>query len=323
MEDIKDAAAGGQPRKIGIVGAGMVGASTAYALVIERLASDIVLVDIDTERAQGEAMDLNHTVPFVTPTSIHAGDYEDLSGADCVLITAGVAQKAGESRLVLVERNVEIFKDIVPKILEAAPEAVILVVTNPVDVLTAATIHISGLPPSRVLGSGTVLDTARFRFELGRHFGVDARNVHAYILGEHGDSEVPIWSCATIAGMPLDDFCKKLHRDCKECVRDDIFERVKNAAYEIIRLKGSTYYAIGLGTVRILESILRDQQTVMSCSTWLSGQYGVEDLCFSLPVQLGRSGIVRVLDPPVSDDEADALRASARILREALEHAGF
>ncbi len=312
-----------RPPKISIIGAGNVGASVAYALVIEGVTAEIVLVDIDKDRARGEAMDLNHAVPFSVPTDIAAGDYADCRNSDVVVITAGAAQKAGESRLVLVEKNVEIFKKIVPELMKACPDAILLVVSNPVDVLTYATLRISDLPQERVFGSGTVLDTARFRHELGAHFGVDARNVHAYILGEHGDSEVPIWSRAMIAGVPITEFCERVHHDCTHDEREAIFQRVKTAAYKIIEMKGATYYAIGLGTVRLIEAILRDQHTVLTGSTLLSGQYDLKELCFSLPIQLGRSGIERVIDLPVDDREEAGLRKSGGVLKDALKQVGF
>ncbi len=304
-----------RPPTIGIIGAGMVGASLAYTLAVERTAGEIVLVDIDKQRAMGEAMDINHALPFVGPTAVTAGDYEDCAEADVLVVTAGVAQEPGQGRLELAERNVEIFGDIIPRLTELAQNAIVLVVSNPVDVLTYAAIKLSGLPWGRVIGSGTVLDTARFRFELSSHCRLDPRNVHAYILGEHGDSEVPAWSIANVAGVPFPEFCRMCETSCKPGALDEVFERVKNAAYEIIRRKGATYYAIALGTTRMIEAILRDQNTILTASVLLQGQYGIEDVCLSVPVVLGRQGARQVIEVPLSDEESGALADSAGVLK--------
>ncbi|KPL03369.1 MAG: L-lactate dehydrogenase, partial [Planctomycetes bacterium SM23_65] len=223
----------------------------------------------------------------------------------------------------LVDRNVRIYKDIVPRLVEVASGAIIIVVSNPVDVLTYATIRISGLPWQRVVGSGTILDTARFRHELGRHCGIDPRNVHAYIIGEHGDTEVPVWSLANIAGIGFKPYCRFCGRGCSDDQRNGIFEAVKNAAYEIIRLKGATYFAIALGTTRMIEAILRDQDTVVTASTLVRGQFDIEDVCLSLPVVLGRSGIERVLELPLSPDERRALKHSADTLKNVIKSVGI
>jgi L-lactate dehydrogenase len=311
------------PAKVSIIGAGMVGASLAYSLIIEQLAGELVLVDIDRDRALGEAMDINHALPFSAPTAVRTGDYADCTGSHVIIITAGVAQKSGESRLELAERNVEIYRDIVPRVMDVVGKAVVLVVSNPVDVLTYATIRLSDLPPERVIGSGTVLDTARFRYELSAHCRVDPRNVHAYIVGEHGDSEVAVWSAANVAGVPFPDFCRSCGRGCSQDTLDEVFERVKNAAYEIIRLKGATYYAIALGAVRMIEAILRDQNTVMTASTLLQGPYGLNDVCLSVPVVLGRGGVQTVIGMPIDPAEQEALEHSAGRLSEPLEQRGL
>ena len=312
-----------KPPKISIIGAGMVGSSLGYTLIVEHVAGEVVLVDINKDRAEGEAKDIGHTVPFGAPTQVRAGDYEECRDSDVIVITAGAAQKPGESRLTLVDRNVKIYRDIVPRLVEVASGAIIIVVSNPVDVLTYATIRISGRPWQRVVGSGTILDTARFRHELGKHCGIDPRNVHAYIIGEHGDTEVPVWSLANIAGIGFKPYCRFCGRGCSDDQRNGIFEAVKNAAYEIIRLKGATYFAIALGTTRMIEAILRDQDTVVTASTLLQGQFGIEDVCLSLPVVLGRSGIERVLEIPLSDDEERALRHSADTLKKVIKSVGI
>ena len=309
--------------KVSIIGTGMVGASLAYSIMVEKAAGEVVLVDTNKDRALGEAKDINHALPFSAPTKVTAGEYADCRGSDIIVITAGVAQKPGESRLSLVERNVEIYKTIVPQVVDVAADAVILVVSNPVDILTYAAIKLSKLPWQRVIGSGTVLDTARFRYELSSHCRIDPRNVHAYIIGEHGDSEVPVWSATNIAGMPFQLFCDTCDQGCPREDLDDIFDRVKNAAYDIIRLKGATYFAIALGATRMIEAILRNQNTMMTASTLLHGQHGMADVCLSLPVTLGRQGVGRVLEMPLTHQEQEALKQSAGVLRGVLDKIEF
>ena len=309
--------------KVSIIGAGMVGASLAYTVMVEKSAGEVVLIDVNKDRSLGEAKDINHALPFSAPTKVTAGEYVDCKGSDVIVITAGVAQRSGETRLSLVERNVEIYKTIVPQVVDVAADAVILVVSNPVDILTYATIRLSGLPWQRVIGSGTVLDTARFRYELSSHCRIDPRNVHAYIIGEHGDSEVPVWSATNVAGMPFQHFCDTCDQECPRQDLNDIFDRVKNAAYDIIRLKGATYFAIALGATRMIEAILRDQNTMMTASSLLHGQYGIENVCLSLPLMLGRQGIGRVLEMSISSQEQEALKRSADVLRDVLDKIKF
>jgi len=312
-----------RPPKVSVIGAGMVGSSLAYTLMVERVAGELVLVDINAERARGEALDINHALSFSAPTSVRAGEYSDCADSDVIVITAGLAQKAGETRLSLVQRNVEVFRQIVPRLMEVASRAILLVVSNPVDVLTYVTMKLSGLPWQRVIGSGTVLDTARLRFELGRKCGVDPRNVHAHIIGEHGDSEVPVWSLANVAGVRFPTYCKLCGRGCPPEEFDELFQRVKDAAYEIIRLKGATYYAIALGATRMVEAVLRDQKSTLTASTLLQGQYGLADVCLSLPVVLGRGGVERVIEIPLSHEERQGLERSAGVIRNALQSVGF
>jgi L-lactate dehydrogenase len=307
------------PHKVAIVGAGQVGATFAYALLLSGLVGEMVLIDVNRERLEGEVMDLNHAVPLSNPTRIWAGDYADCAGAEVVVVTAGSAQRSGESRLDLVKRNAAIFRDIVPPIAECNRSGILLVATNPVDVVSYVAQKISGFPARRVIGSGTVLDTARFRHLLARHLDIDPRNVHAHIIGEHGDSEVPVWSMANVTGIGLESYCR-LH-DCTldAGAKEEIFQQTRGAAYEIIRRKGATYYAVAVGLLRIVESILRDQHTVLSVSNRVPGYYGLEDVYLSLPAVVGRQGVEQVLRLPLDAGEVDALQRSARILRGVLD----
>ncbi|NOZ26678.1 MAG: L-lactate dehydrogenase [Chloroflexi bacterium] len=308
-----------QPTRVAIVGAGHVGATFAYALLLSGLATEIVLIDINRDRAEGEAMDLNHTVPFAHPTRVWAGDYADCAGAIVTVIAAGAAQKPGETRLDLVRKNAAIFRQIVPQVVRHNPDGILLIATNPVDVLTYVTWKLSGLPAQRVLGSGTILDTARFRYLLSQHFGVDPRSVHAYIIGEHGDSEVPVWSLANIAGMRLPAFCAAHGLTYDRAAMDEIFRQTRDAAYHIIERKGATYYAVAAGLMRIVEAILRDQSTVLSVSSLIEDYYGIRDVCFSLPTVVDRGGVEQVLRLDLAPEEIEGLRRSARVLKTTLD----
>lgn len=301
-------------RKIVVLGTGQVGATFAFALMISGLASNIVLVDRNRERAEGHVMDLNHGLSFVQPARIFAGDYTDCKGADLVIVSAGAAQKKGETRLDLVRKNTEIFKEIIPKIAEQDP-GMILIVSNPVDILTFVALRISGYPMNRIIGSGTSLDTARFRFLLSRHCQVDPRNVHAYIIGEHGDSEVPIWSQVNIAGVPLKDFCPICKRECSVEEREEIFKQVKNAAYEIINRKGYTNFAISLALVTIVSSILRDENSVLTVSSLIDNYYDIKNLCLSIPVILNKNGVFKHIYIDLDETERHRLRVSASTLK--------
>ncbi len=310
--------------KITIVGAGNVGATFAYALTLSGLASEIVLIDRNRAKAEGEVMDLNHTVPLTQAAPrIWAGDYADCAGAVVTVVTAGSAQRPGETRLDLAQRNVDIMKGIIPQIVEHNPNGIILMTTNPVDVLTYAAIKLSGLPRQRVIGSGTILDTARFRYLLSQHFGVDPRSVHAYIIGEHGDSEVPVWSLANIAGMRLPEFCQANGMGCDMDALQPIFKETVSAAYQIIERKGATYYAIGTGLLRLVEAILRDQNTVLSISSLIDGYYGIQDVCLSLPSVVDRGGVERAISLDLDAAEIAGLRKSAEVLRATLAKLNF
>jgi L-lactate dehydrogenase len=312
-----------QPTRVVIVGVGSVGATFAYALVLSGLAAEIVLIDANRAKAEGEAMDLNHTVPFTHPTRIWAGDYSDCAGAAVTVLAAGSARKPGRTRLDLVTQNSEVFRQIVPQVARYNAEGIILIATNPVDVLTYATWKLSGLPSRQIIGSGTILDTARFRYLLSQHFGVDARSVHAHIIGEHGDSEVPVWSLANIAGMRLPAFCAAQGVPYDQEAMDDIFRRTRDAAYHIVERKGATYYAVAAGLTRIVEAILRDQSTVLSVSSLVKGYYGLTDICLSLPTLVDRGGVERVLQLELNADELAALHRSAEILQTTIAQTAF
>lgn len=307
------------PRKVAVIGAGNVGATFAYALVLNGLVGEIVLIDVDRDRAEGEAMDINHAVPLSNPVRVWAGDYSDCAGADVVVVTAGTAQRPGETRIDLVKRNAEIFSDVIPSITQHNDTGILLIATNPVDVLTCVAWRLSGFPSERVIGSGTVLDTARFRYLLSEYLELDPRNVHAYVVGEHGDSEVPIWSLANVAGMRLDEYCRREECDIGADVRERISHQVRDAAYEVIERKGATYYAVAVALVRIVESVLRDQHTVLSVSNLVPGFYGIGDIYLSLPAVIGRGGVERVVHLALDQAETEALRESASVLRGVLE----
>ena len=311
-----------QATRVAIVGAGNVGATAAYALLLSGLAAEIVLIDANRERAEGEAMDLAHAVPFSRPTRVWAGDYGDCGGAVITILAAGTGQRPGETRMDLVKRNAAIFAEIVPRVAAANPEGIILVATNPVDVLTHAAWRLSGLAPSRVIGSGTTLDTGRFRALLGDHFGVDPRSVHAFIVGEHGDSEVPVWSSANVAGVRLDDLARSRGRSFGASDRDRIFAETRDAAYAIIQRKGATYYAVAVALLRIVEAVIRDQRTVLSVSSVVgSDRYALGEVALSLPSIVGAQGVEEVLELSLDPEEEQALRRSAEVVRAAQNEA--
>ncbi|MBN1680587.1 MAG: L-lactate dehydrogenase [Anaerolineae bacterium] len=310
--------------KIGIVGSGLVGSTAAYALVMRGIGREIVLVDLNKQRAQAEADDILHAVPFAPyPLRVRAGDYADLADSPVVIITAGVGQRPGETRLELLGRNAAVFRDVVPNVLKHAPDAVLLVASNPVDVMTHIAAHYAaefGVPSSRVLGSGTTLDTARFRALLGRHLGVDSQHVHCYVLGEHGDSEVLAWSEVSIGGIPLDEFCVDGGQEVTAEVRQSIDEQVRRAAYHIIEGKGATYYGIGSALARIVQAILSDQRAILTvCTPSQDEIVGVPDVTIALPNLVGGQGVISTCLFTLSDDEHDQLHRSAAIVREAIE----
>ncbi len=308
--------------KIGIVGCGMVGSASAYALVMSGVGREIVLIDLNHARAEAEANDIYHAVPFAHPLTVRAGDYADLVRAQVVVIAGGVAQKPGETRLQLLQRNADVFRQIVPSVLRHAPNAVLLVVSNPVDIMTHLAAHFAAdfkVPHNRVIGSGTTLDTARFRALLGRHFGVDPHHVHAYVLGEHGDSEVLAWSQATIAGLSLEEFAKVHGRPLTSADRQQIDEQVRRAAYHIIAGKGATYYGIGSAVARIVDVLLHDQRAILTICCRITGVPDCDGATFALPHLVGGEGALATIPLPLDDAEQEALRRSAGILREAVE----
>ncbi len=305
--------------KIAIVGTGFVGSTTAYTLMLSGLISELVLIDINARKAEGEAMDMNHGMPFVRPVKIYSGTYSDCRDADIVVITGGANQKPGETRIDLVNKNTAIFKDVVGNIVKYNTDCILLVVTNPVDILTYVTYKLSGFPKNRVIGSGTVLDSARFKYMIGEHMGVDPRNVHAYIIGEHGDTEVPTWSLASIAGVPMDAYCKDCNSCDSESFKETTYNNVKNAAYEIIDRKGATYYAVALAVRRIVEAIVRNENSILTVSSLLEGEYGLSDICLSIPSQVNSEGIAKIIKVPLSEDETALLNKSATALKQVVE----
>jgi L-lactate dehydrogenase len=290
-------------QKVGLVGTGFVGSSFAYALMQRGIASELVLIDANADKAIGEMMDLNHGLSFTKPMKITAGNYLDLAGSKVVVITAGASQKPGESRLDLLVRNAAVFRSIIPKVVKHNPGGIILIATNPVDILTYISLKESNLPPEKVIGSGTILDTSRFRFLLGQYYEVDTRSVHAYIVGEHGDSEIPLWSMANIGGVRLQEFAPLKNKQYDQEEMNKLFIGVRDAAYEIIKRKGASYYAIGLGLLSIVESILGNYRSVLSISTLMTGQYGTHDICLSFPSVVGENGVEEILTLPLNAEE--------------------
>ena len=300
--------------KVAIIGAGFVGSTAAYALLIEGVASEIALIDVIKEKAEGEAMDLQHGLQFRPDVRVSFGSsYQLCKDAEIVVITAGAHQKPGQTRMDLVAKNAAILREMIPQIVKNNHNCILLVVTNPLDVLTYLALEYSQFPKSRVIGSGTILDTARFRYLLGRHFGVSPNSVHAYILGEHGDSSFPVWSTANIAGTKLEYF-----PNYNKKALEAIFTQTKNAAYEVLAKKGATYYAIGLGVAKIVHSVLSDQNEVLALSTYLENYHGVSDVCLSVPVIVNRDGVREQIRMPLNALEKKQLQKSASLVRDVI-----
>lgn len=309
--------------KIGIVGTGHVGSTAAFSLVMQGIGSEIVLVDYNPPLAEAHAMDILHATPFTHPVAIHSGDYSDLRGCQLVVLAAGVNQAPGETRMALLQRNAVIFANIVPRILQYADDAVLLVATNPLDVMTEIVTRIARLPAGRVLGTGTILDTARFRTLIGQVYEVAPSSVHAYVLGEHGDSEVLLWSGAEIAGIPLEEFAKTCQRPLDDTIKQDIDVGVRRAAYKIIEGKGSTYFGIGAAIATLSRCILYDEKTVYTASCVIPELDDLSDVAISLPHVIGRQGIIKTVNPPKNEHERAALRHSASVIKASLDSIKF
>ncbi len=305
--------------KVAIIGCGFVGSTSAFALMESGLFTEMVLIDVDANRAEGEALDISHGTAFAKPIDIYAGTYDDIADAGIIVITAGVGQKPGETRIDLVNKNVAIYRDIMGEIRARDCRGVIMVVSNPVDVLTYAAIKLSGFPEHRVIGSGTVLDTGRLKRIIGDKLGVDPRNVHARILGEHGDSELIAWSSAHVAGIPLEDFYNMRADGSYEDFRREMGDSVRNAAYEIIERKRATYYGIALSVKRICEAIVRDEKSVLSVSNMMTGEYGITGVALSTPCIVGKNGIECRMPPSLNYAEQSQLKASAAALKEVID----
>ena len=301
-------------RKVAVIGTGFVGSSSAFALMESGLFTEMVLIDADKNRAEGEALDIAHGLPFARPMKITAGDYDDIVDAAIIVVTAGAGQKPGETRLDLVNKNVNIFKSIIPEIAKRNYKGILLIVANPVDILTYTAVKLSGLPENRVIGSGTVLDTARLKYALGEHLEVDSRSVHSFIIGEHGDSEIVAWSSTNVSGIPVNDFCELRghfnHEEAMHRIADD----VKNSAYDIIEKKGATYYGIAMSVKRICECIMRDEKSILPISSMMHGEYGISDICLSMPTVVGREGVETRVPIQLNEQEESALSTSAEQL---------
>ncbi|MBI2955919.1 MAG: L-lactate dehydrogenase [Acidobacteria bacterium] len=308
--------------KVGVVGCGFVGSTAAYAIALQGVASELVLVDLFPAVAKAHAEDILHATPFAAPVRVVGGDYPQLERAQIVILACGVGQKPGETRLQLLERNGKVFEQVIPRVLEAAPSALLLVASNPVDIITRMVTRISGLPPARVIGSGTILDTARFRTLLSEYLGVAPQSVHAYVLGEHGDSEVLAWSSAKVGGISLEEFAAQRGLPANGEVKARIDDGVRRAAYRIIEGKKATYFGIGAGLGRMVAAIRDDERVVLTVSTCEGGLEGFEEVSLSLPRVVGRQGIIATLHPPLSADEQEALRNSARVLQQAATELG-
>jgi L-lactate dehydrogenase len=309
--------------KIVLVGSGAVGASYAFALLNQGIPGELVIIDVNKDKAEGDAMDLNHGLPFAAShLKIRSGDYSECKDADIVVLTAGAPQKPGETRLDLAAKNTSIYKTIVGEIMANGFNGIFIVAANPVDILSYATWKFSGLPKERVIGSGTILDTARFRYMLGHYFNIDTRNIHAYIIGEHGDSELPVWSNSSIGVVPIKEWMAKNPQYKKEDL-DDIFIHVRNAAYEIIEKKGATYYGIAMGLVRLTKAVLGDEHSVLTVSTYLEGEYDQEDVFIGVPAIVNRNGIKSIIELNLDHEEKDKFNNSAQTLKDILKGLKF
>ena len=310
-------------RKVVMIGCGFVGAACCFSIMQSGLFSQMVLIDADKAKAQGEALDISHGVPFAKPIKIFAGDYDDIKDASLVIISAGANQKPGETRLDLVKKNISIFKSIIPEIKKRDYNGILLIVANPVDILTTVAIKLSGLTENKVIGSGTVLDTARLKYELGNHLNVDSRSVHAFIIGEHGDSEIPAWSSANVSGIPLNKFCEMRGYCDHEGNMKQIAQNVKNSAYQIIEKKKATYYGVAMAVKRICEAIVRDEKSILPVSSMMHGQYGIEGISLSMPAIVGKDGVETLVPIQLNKEETEKLQQSAKTLQDIIKQNEF
>lgn len=305
-------------RKVAMIGCGFVGAACSFAIMQSGLFSEMVLIDADKNKAEGEALDISHGVPFAKPIKIYAGDYDDIKDASLIIVSAGANQKPGETRLDLVKKNISIFKSIIPEIKKRDFNGILLIVANPVDILTTAAQKLSGLPENKVIGSGTVLDTARLKYELGNHLNVDSRSIHAFIIGEHGDSEIAAWSSANVSGIPLKKFCEmRGHFNHAEAMKK-IAQNVKNSAYEIIEKKRATYYGVAMAVKRICEAIIRDEKSILPISSLMRGDFGIEGISLSMPAIIGKDGVECLVPIQLNEEEISKLQKSAKTLQDIL-----
>ena len=305
-------------RKVVMIGCGFVGAACSFAIMQSGLFSEMVLIDADKSKAEGEALDISHGVPFAKPIKIYTGDYDNIKDASLVIITAGANQKPGETRLDLVKKNISIFKSIIPEIKKREFNGVLLIVANPVDILTTVALKLSGLPENKVIGSGTVLDTARLKYELGNHLNVDSRSVHAFIIGEHGDSEIAAWSSANVSGIPLHKFCEMRGHFNHEEAMERIAESVKNSAYEIIEKKKATYFGVAMAVKRICEAIVRDEKSILPISSMMKGDFGINGISLSMPAIVGKDGVECLVPIQLNEEEISKLQKSAKTLSDTL-----
>lgn len=303
-------------QKCAIIGAGGVGATTAFTLVKSGLFNEIVIIDVNKNKAEGEVLDIAHGIQFTNPVNIYSGDYKDLYDAYLVIVTAGANQLPGETRIDLINKNISIFKKIIPNIIKYNKDCILLIVSNPVDILTMFTLELSGFPKERVLGSGTVLDTSRLRYLLSKKLEVDSKNIHAFIIGEHGDSELAVWSNADIAGIHIENYCNNIADSCNINL-EEILEEVRNSAYHIIEKKGSTFYGVAMAVKRITQAIIRDEYSILPVSHFLNGEYGIKDICLGIPAVICREGVKKIIPITLNEKEKTYLNKSAETLKEA------
>ncbi len=309
--------------KIAIIGCGFVGSTIGYTLACSGITREIVLIDLDKDKAEGDALDIAHGVPLIKPVEIYSGGIEDVKDASIIVITAGINRTPEKTRLELVKDNVEIYKNLIPKLVKVNSDAIYLIVSNPVDILTYVTQKISGLPKEKVIGSGTVLDSSRFRYLLSKEVEVDPRNIHGYIIGEHGDSEIATWSKTTVSGMLIDDYCKTIGFNLTNEIKSKIEDNVRKSGFEVINKKGATYYAIALAVIRVIECIIRDEKSILTVSSIINGEYGVENVALSLPSIVSKDGVAKTLELNLNDDEIRGFRESANIIKKIIKEVGF